>query len=202
MGNTYISHYSLISHNLFVKMRLWRTQSTCPDPKHPPIWALAIPATLAAAAAVLRSQLPAYAHRPERPSISQSRLRRAPWRPPCCLRLKRLQPNWELQIQLCLHMGFRRRQRRLHLRCRAAAFFVYFRWLHVDCCWLWNWKLCCWNRGGGRWWIVGIPVRQTGGDGGGFVERAVGLWINATANEFPLDVSVPIVFDFIVCSSR
>lgn len=47
-----------------------------------------------------------------------------------------------------------------------------------------------------------IPVRQGGGEGGGFVKRAVGLWINATGDEFSLDVSVPIVLDFIVCSSR
>lgn len=54
--------------------------------------------------------------------------------------------------------------------------------------------------------MVMVLVRQTwgegGGGGGGFVERAVGLWIDATGDEFSLDVSVPIVFNFVICSSR
>lgn len=54
--------------------------------------------------------------------------------------------------------------------------------------------------------MVMTLVRQTWGEGGagggGFVKRAVGLWIDATGDEFSLDVSVPIVFDFVICSSR
>lgn len=54
-----------------------------------------------------------------------------------------------------------------------------------------------------RWWR-GIPEIQVGsyGVGGDLLEGAVSLWVDATADELPLDVRVPVVLDLVVSSSR
>lgn len=104
----------------------------------------------------------------------------------------------------------RRRRRRLaDLRRGPTPFLLHFaRLLHVDRRGHHR-KLCHRNRGRrrrrrgrGR----GIPVRQPGGDdgdgGGGFINGAMGVRINATGDEFPLDVGIPIVLNLVVRSSR
>ena len=105
----------------------------------------------------------------------------------------RRQPNRQLQIHIAAAV-FPLLRRRLRLLRRGAVAIRVVRRRRVFL------RRRRHRRSRRRSRISEIQLSYRGGGGG--IERAVRLWIDAAANELPLDVSVPVIFDFIICSSR